>query len=410
MEVDTDVLLVQEHRIAGLGLPMGRSCSERQWAQRRHNNAGKDASPDHAGRTEGQGYHCKDRLHALERLHVASVYKAHEADPGHEEGTRTIHIRPVASIACRGCACSLDYRRRLKHGPRASRPALGPGPAQLLDLGTAIQRQGRSMRTPTWGAEAVVVASADRVGVQARLQAVETNALGERMEQPTVYHKKPSTKGKTSVATGAKSGPQCLVRAVRTPSLRGGLELSWSSPTSSTMIRPIHCRCMCGTHKRCHVLRRSARRPPRPVGWLRPSEGARPSAVGAESESGWSAALPRVAYNWARSEMWNASPASRMNRRMAGHQASFCTAVCLSSCGRRGARISAAFRAVAAAARIACLARPRASAVEIMSYGIESRRHETSRLYVLDLVIHGGMGLCAAGGGGRSRKVVSTRM
>lgn len=51
--------------------------------------------------------------------------------------------------------------------------------ARLLDLGTATQRQGRnldwmiaSLRAPTRGAEEIVVAGTDHVGLQVRLQAV----------------------------------------------------------------------------------------------------------------------------------------------------------------------------------------------------------------------------------------------
>lgn len=39
-----------------------------------------------------------------------------------------------------------------------------------------------SMRAPTWGAKAIVVACTDHLGLQVRLQAMDANTLGVRME------------------------------------------------------------------------------------------------------------------------------------------------------------------------------------------------------------------------------------
>lgn len=78
MKTDADRLLVQEHRIVGPGLPriqglaMGKGWHGVWDAAAANGSAAaalrwcKEASPDHAGRTDGQGYHCGARLDAPE--------------------------------------------------------------------------------------------------------------------------------------------------------------------------------------------------------------------------------------------------------------------------------------------------------------------------------------------------------
>lgn len=98
------------------------------------------------------------------------------------------------------------------------------------------------------------------------------------------------------------------------------------------------------------------------------------------------------------SVMWMASSAMCTWGRIAGHRACsrrsagasrrcsariVCTDACRSSCGQRGGCVKAALRAVAPAALIACRVRRSASVVDIVSYGLASRRLDTSVLYRL---------------------------
>lgn len=144
------------------------------------------------------------------------------------------------------------------------------------------------------------------------------------------------------------------------------------------MMRPIHWRCMCGTHSRCHCLSKSGRRSFR--WWARcfPARALLGAAGGANMASGSRAALPRTSYSLASSVMHIASSATRASRLCSARM--FWIAVCRSSFGFRGGCRRAALRAVAAADRIACLVRRSASFVEMVSYDIASRRRVTSGL------------------------------
>lgn len=124
------------------------------------------------------------------RLHIASVYNQHEGGPQHEEATR----QPVEQWQ--------EYLSEIAGAPwiigdwnlepQDADCRWDKGQAVIHDIGTATQKQGRNIdwlvagaRAPTWEAEPCVIPGTDHVGVTVKLQAVDANTLGVRMEQPT---------------------------------------------------------------------------------------------------------------------------------------------------------------------------------------------------------------------------------
>lgn len=121
------------------------------------------------------------------RLHVASAYDAHEADPGYEQTARVmptngkhIWLELQVPLGLQG-DWHMGAEQAGQHWDRSQ--------ARILNFGAATQRQGRnldsmiaSVPTRTWDAEAVA-ASTEHVWVQARLQAVDADTLGVRMEK-----------------------------------------------------------------------------------------------------------------------------------------------------------------------------------------------------------------------------------
>lgn len=86
---------------------------------------------------------------------------------------------------------ALNHRGDCNIEPTEAGHHWGRRQARLLDVGAATQEHGRnidcvlaSLRTPTWGAEGVVVPGTDHVGVQVKIEAVYANTLRTKMESP----------------------------------------------------------------------------------------------------------------------------------------------------------------------------------------------------------------------------------
>lgn len=125
------------------------------------------------------------------RVHVISVYNAHEGDPQHEDTTRELFAQLQGYVAELGSVPWLaggDWNLE----PRDAEAHWDRRPATIHYVGAATHTHGRNIdwmvaghRAPTWGAETYVVPGTDHVGVQVKLQAVDANTLRVRMELPT---------------------------------------------------------------------------------------------------------------------------------------------------------------------------------------------------------------------------------